>query len=272
MGRGLCHWTSHVLTQFLPVLPNLLLLFYVICLFSMMPPSWDFTLVLLGVYLFSALIHHPPKFNMPSQFHLPKKRMKKWRRRRLPYWLVMCCWARYGQRPWDVGVAAYNYVVTGPEVRFRLHEPVTPIALEMFCGGTRDFTTVPRLLRKFKFRGIDHEKQVAKVVRRANVLSNSSNGDARRGLMDPKTLMLIWDTGASFGLTPFRSDFIDYVPCNIPVKDVTKVNRVIGIGTTLHKFVNTNGKEVFLPCVSYHLPTTDVRLFSPQTFHQMHGG
>ena len=84
--------------------------------------------------------------------------------------------------------------------------------------------------------------------------------------------MLIWDTGASFGLTPFRSDFIDYVPCDIPVKDVTKVNRVVGIGTTLHKFYNTRGEEVFLPCVSYHLPDTDVRLFSPQTYHQMHGG
>ena len=41
--------------------------------------------------------------------------------------------------------------------------------------------------------------------------------------------MLIWDTGASFGLTPFRSD-IDYVKCEIPVRDVTKVNKVIGIG------------------------------------------
>jgi hypothetical protein len=29
--------------------------------------------------------------------------------------------------------------------------------------------------------------------------------------IDPKTMILIWDTGASAGLTPFRSDFIDYV-------------------------------------------------------------
>jgi hypothetical protein len=27
-----------------------------------------------------------------------------------------------------------------------------------------------------------------------------------------------------------------------------------------------------LPCVSYHLPTADVRLFSPQIYHQLHGG
>ncbi len=29
---------------------------------------------------------------------------------------------------------------------------------------------------------------------------------------------------------------------------------------------------MFLPCVSYYLLKTDVRLFSPQTYHQMHGG
>ncbi len=28
---------------------------------------------------------------------------------------------------------------------------------------------------------------------------------------------------------------------------------------------------MFLPCVSYHLPQTDICLFSPQTYHQMHG-
>ena len=53
-----------------------------------------------------------------------------------------------------------------------------------------------------------------------------------------QNLVLIWDTGASYGLTPFRSDFIDYVKCEIPVRDVTKVNTVVGIGTTLHKFTD----------------------------------
>ena len=56
------------------------------------------------------------------------------------------------------------------------------------------------------------------------------------------------------------------------MRDVTKVNTVVGIGTTLHKFTDINGNPAYLPCVSYHLPETDVRLFSPQTYHQMHGG
>jgi hypothetical protein len=71
---------------------------------------------------------------------------------------------------------------------------------------------------------------------------------------------------------PFWSDFIDYVKCEIDVCNITKVNKVVGIGTTLHKFVDNNGNHVYLPCVPYHLPTTDVRLFSPQIYHQLHVG
>ena len=90
--------------------------------------------------------------------------------------------------------------------------------------------------------------------------------------LDPKTLILIWDTGGSAGLTPFCSDFIDYVECEIDGRDIMKVNKVIGIRTTLHKFVDATGSNIYLPCVSYHLPTTDVRLFSPQVYHQIYGG
>ena len=88
--------------------------------------------------------------------------------------------------------------------------------------------------------------------------------------------------GDSCGLTPFRSNLIDNVKCDIPVKDMEKVNRVIvigtninrfiGIGTNLHKFIESNCQYIFLPCISYHLTQTDVRLFSPQTYHQIHGG
>ena len=46
---------------------------------------------------------------------------------------------------------------------------------------------------------------------------------------------------------------------------------VIGIGTTLHKF-NINGKPIWLPCLSYHLPSAEIRLFSPQTYHTLCGG
>ena len=46
---------------------------------------------------------------------------------------------------------------------------------------------------------------------------------------------------------------------------------MIGIGTTLHKFW-VNGEAIYLPCLSYHLPSAEVRLFSPQTCHKIYGG
>ena len=61
--------------------------------------------------------------------------------------------------------------------------------------------------------------------------------------LDPKSLLLIWDTGASYGLTPFQSDFIDYVACTITVRDVTEVNTIIGIGMTLHKCITSGRRE-----------------------------
>jgi hypothetical protein len=66
--------------------------------------------------------------------------------------------------------------------------------------------------------------------------------------------MLIWYTGTSFSLTPFGSDFIDYVACTIPIQDITKVNNVIGIGMTLHKFTDTKGfQSIFLVFhITYH--------------------
>ena len=126
---------------------------------------------------------------------------------------------------------------------------------------------------------MDHVKNAQSCVNRVNAHRGTYGGTYENRssfstcVQDPKSFILIWDTGTSYGHTPFRSDFIDYVKCDIPVRDVTKVNTVAGIGTTLHKlFTDINGNPIYLPCVSYHLPETDVRLFSPQTYHQMHGG
>ena len=120
----------------------------------------------------------------------------------------------------------------------------------------------------YKFKEMDPVQNVKKSCQCLAILSDCSleNRSCNAfGTKNPKSLILIWDTGASFWLNPFRSDFIDYVEANIAVKDVTKINNVIGIGTTLHKLKNDKGKYVFLPWMLYHLPQTDVRLFYPQT-------
>ena len=61
----------------------------------------------------------------------------------------------------------------------------------------------------------------------------------------PSKFILIWYMGSSYGLTPFRINIIDYVKFNIPVKDVTKINMVVVIGSTLHKLINSNGKKKY---------------------------
>ena len=86
-------------------------------------------------------------------------------------------------------------------------------------------------------------------------------------------MTLVWDTGALYVLTPFRrSDFIDYVKYDILFNDVTKVNRVIRIVTTIHRFMGSNGQDLFLTCISYHLTKIYVRLFFPHTYCQIPSG
>ncbi len=55
------------------------------------------------------------------------------------------------------------------------------------------------------------------------------------------------------------------------MNDIAHTNTIIDIGATLHKF-KINGEDIYLPCLSYHLPSVDVRLFSPQTFYTLYGG
>ena len=68
--------------------------------------------------------------------------------------------------------------------------------------------------------------------------------------LDFKLKVLIWYNGTDFGLTSFRSDFIYYSEADIPIKDFTNIDRVIGIGTAIHEFVDVNDN---LTCLSYNI-------------------
>ena len=100
----------------------------------------------------------------------------------------------------------------------------------------------PRLMAKFN--EMKHFQNVETLFQRLDILSDRSLDNRTYNACDnknPKDLVLIWDTGASFGLTIFRSDFIDYIEADITVKDVTKTNWVIGIGTTFTNLKMTKG-------------------------------
>ncbi len=88
----------------------------------------------------------------------------------------------------------------------------------------------------------------------------------------PYDTLLVYNLGASASLTPFKSDFFDCVKCSIPVRNISKVDELIGIGTTFHKFVDTKGQFVYLPQVADDFLSSEVHLFSPQVFHQNCGG
>ena len=78
-----------------------------------------------------------------------------------------------------------------------------------------------------------------------------------------KTKLLIWDSGAPFGLISFHADFIDYLKCEIGGQDISKLNKVVGFGTTLHKFNASNVMIHYVHALSYNLPSKDNQLCSP---------
>ena len=145
--------------------------------------------------------------------------------------------------------------------------------LTEFCSSI-DPTSLTRLINDLD--GQDHVKNIETLLPRLNLfsleLSESRSVLQASGRNSYTTTPLVYDTGASYGLTPYRADFIDYHPCELSVKDISKVNRVIGIGTVMYKFTATNGDLLYLPGLAYHLETADIRLFSPQTYHQLYGG
>ena len=82
---------------------------------------------------------------------------------------------------------------------------------------------------------------------------------------------LVYDTGASRGLTPFKRDFLDYQAVHIPIKDIKRTNYVIGVGTVVNKMIATDGSVQFVPSIAYHMPDAAIRLHSPQTYYQQFG-
>jgi hypothetical protein len=109
--------------------------------------------------------------------------------------------------------------------------------LDEFCcerGGV--FLGAVRLMSHFGT--LDLEEGAEKTVKRVNLVQIScgaGESDNNGKWATFKNCPLVWDTGASFGLTPFRGDFIDYVECKITVRDISRENTVVGVGTTLHK-------------------------------------
>ena len=127
--------------------------------------------------------------------------------------------------------------------------------MDSFCDEKIRYILQLQILLS-SFNKIYHVANVADFTHREKLLRGQIFVNQVRQNNDrkyPRMMFLVWYTRTSYGLTQSRGVLNDYVKCNIPVKEVTKVNRIIGIGTTLHKFIDSNGKYLFFPCISYHL-------------------
>ena len=155
--------------------------------------------------------------------------------------------------------------------------------MEQFCNGRdvdgdgdfcRDFLGPMNLFKCFEEE--DHAIMAQETVDRMNshctAMLLQAGNEVQKLSKHFKNCPVVWDTGASYGLTPFRGDFINYEKCRIPVQDISKTNYVVGIGTVMWKFKTVDEKTIYLPLLCYHLESADIRLLSPQTYHQLHGG
>jgi len=70
--------------------------------------------------------------------------------------------------------------------------------LDDFLRVDRNHLQLPRVLSKF--RSADHEKNISSCIARVAALwGTSDNRPVGGGKLDPHSLILIWDTGASYG-------------------------------------------------------------------------
>ena len=71
---------------------------------------------------------------------------------------------------------------------------------------------------------------------------------------------LVFDTGASAGLTPFRCDSMpDYSKLNIKVQGVAGIGDIEGAGTILRRHRTRCSSTVYIPALGYHMPAVKPR-------------
>jgi hypothetical protein len=98
----------------------------------------------------------------------------------------------------------------------------------------------------------------------ANLLSN-------RGL-NANLFEIILDTGCTFAITPFRSDFIEYSEGTFGnVNTVSGPTSIVGFGHVEWTVVSENGNETVITVPCHHVPAATVRLLSPQDYCLYHG-
>ena len=79
---------------------------------------------------------------------------------------------------------------------------------------------------------------------------------------------IVIDTGASTTLTPFRSDFIEFTPCQSEINAVGSSQQVQGHGIVEFDIIDMNNIRATIRTHAILCESSDIRLFSPQQYFQ----
>jgi hypothetical protein len=83
---------------------------------------------------------------------------------------------------------------------------------------------------------------------------------------------IILDTGCIFSITPDCADFVTYTTGSFgSVQTVDGPTANIGFGLVRWTLISENGEHIDLVVPYYHVPSSTVRLLSPQDFYQSQG-
>ena len=88
--------------------------------------------------------------------------------------------------------------------------------------------------------------------------------------LDPNETPVVLDTGASFSLTPFKSDFVGPLRRSeiSTLKGLSSTTTVEGIGTVEWTIRDVFGLVRTIRVSAYYVPSATIRLFSPQVYFQ----
>jgi hypothetical protein len=84
------------------------------------------------------------------------------------------------------------------------------------------------------------------------------------------TIPIVIDSGASKGLTPVRSDFVQFKEIKSKLTGIGSQCEIRGIGTVRWKIVDQKGKLATIETEAYYVPGTHIRLYSPQDHFKQH--
>jgi hypothetical protein len=85
-----------------------------------------------------------------------------------------------------------------------------------------------------------------------------------------RTIPIVIDSGASKGLSPIRSDFIQFKPLKSTITGIGAKSEIRGVGIVRWKIIDQHGKVAVIETEAYYVPSAHIRLYSPQSHFARH--